>query len=556
MPYRVNGEIISLADSAADRADTGYDFEIEGSATAALMLTEADQVDPAGRYRLIVTGDLLLIQRAASGAWATAETLHTFNTVVQSVGDDIVFGFGLPDVRISWDTTDANANELLIQLPAGTAVNVPVIIIGQAIESVDPGLYNGVVDPRIAMFGVGAVTTGPVFEFRKARGSFTSPTVVTSGDDLGTIRAFGAVAAAEWVQAAEIRFDMAGTIATTRGPGTITFLTATDAAPSVLTVAMTIGADQFVSFALGATFNDDALLGIGTGNTARLSWDTTDANANELLLQLPAGGGTDVPVIVVGVAIESVDLGLYNGVVDPRLAFLAAGAVTTGSVIEFRKARGSVTSPTVVTSGDDLGTLDFYGAVAAGEYVRAASIRVDMAGTIGTTRGPGTITFLTATDAAPSVMTQAMIISAAQVVTLTAGVTTGNHTFSLTVTAGADGVGSAGEQFQSGGAAAECVWAAAASQRETKDVLAEVSDQAAAVLEKLIKLPVYDFRYNREVNKGTGDFDTVYRGIMADEAPEFMHHNGTILNPISPVGNLLLGLKALVQRVEALEQAA
>ena len=383
MPYRVNGEIISLADSAADRADTGYDFEIEGSATAALMLTEADQVDPAGRYRLIVTGDLLLIQRAASGAWATAETLHTFNTVVQSVGDDIVFGFGLPDVRISWDTTDANANELLIQLPAGTAVNVPVIIIGQAIESVDPGLYNGVVDPRIAMFGVGAVTTGPVFEFRKARGSFTSPTVVTSGDDLGTIRAFGAVAAAEWVQAAEIRFDMAGTIATTRGPGTITFLTATDAAPSVLT--------------------------------------------------------------------------------------------------------------------------------------------------------------------------QAMIISAAQLVTLTAGRVTGDLYLNLTLTAGTDGVGAGGEQLTSGGAAAECTWAAAASQRETKDIIEVVNDQADEALEKFANLNVYDFKYNRKVNKGTGDFDTTYRGIMADEAPDLMHYAGSILNPISTFGETVLAIKGLLARIKQLE---
>lgn len=167
------------------------------------------------------------------------------------------------------------------------------------------------------------------------------------------------------------------------------------------------------------TISDDILLGIGSSKDARLSWDTTDANANALLVQLPAGGAVDVPVIAIGQSIESVDLGLYNGVVDPRIAMFGVGAVTTGPVVEFRKARGTIASPTVVTSGDDLGTLDFYGAVAAGEYVRAASIRADMTGTIATTRGPGNLSFNVATDAAPSVMTERLLITASGQINLT-----------------------------------------------------------------------------------------------------------------------------------------
>ena len=171
---------------------------------------------------------------------------------------------------------------------------------------------------------------------------------------------------------------------------------------------------------------------IGFGGVAKVSWDTTDANANEMLIQLPAGGAVDVPVIIIGQSIEAVDPGLYNGVTEPRLAMFGVGAVATGPVQEFRKARGTFAAPTVVTSADDLGSLDFYGAVAAGEYVRAAQVLVEMTGTIATTRGPGVITFKTATDAAPSVLTTAMTISAAQLVTCAAGVTvtTGNVTIS------------------------------------------------------------------------------------------------------------------------------
>lgn len=170
--------------------------------------------------------------------------------------------------------------------------------------------------------------------------------------------------------------------------------------------------------ATNITTADDVLLSLGTGTDARFSWDTTDANANEMLLQLPAGGAVNVPVLAIGQSIESVDLGLYNGVTEPRIAIFGVGAVTTAPVIEFRKARGSIASPTVVTSGDDLGTINFYGAVAAGEYVLGASIRADMAGTIATTRGPSTLTFLTATDAAPSVLTAALTLGAAQQATI------------------------------------------------------------------------------------------------------------------------------------------
>lgn len=180
--------------------------------------------------------------------------------------------------------------------------------------------------------------------------------------------------------------------------------------------------------ASGQVYGDDDSVALGTSSDVELLWETADANANEMVIDLPTGDATNVPVIVIGQAIENVDLGLYNGVVDPRVAILSSGAVTTGPVLEFRKARGTSASPTVVTTGDDIGQIDFYGAVAAGEYVRGASIQADMAGTIATTRGPGTLTFKTATDAAPSVLTTAMTISAAQLVTCAAG---------LTVTSGA-----------------------------------------------------------------------------------------------------------------------
>ena len=99
--------------------------------------------------------------------------------------------------------------------------------------------------------------------------------------------------------------------------------------------------------------------------------------------------------------------------------------------------------------------------------------------------------------------------------------------FNSTITAGADGVGADGEQLTSGGAAAECDWAAAACLREFKNILAERTD-AERVLAEMVGTPVYDFQYKRrEESEGhimsTGDVETVYTGIMADDAPWATH---------------------------------
>ena len=64
MSLRINGEGFSVADSTRQRDATELALEVEGRAAAELRLTEVDQVEPAGRYRLRVNGDVLLIQRA------------------------------------------------------------------------------------------------------------------------------------------------------------------------------------------------------------------------------------------------------------------------------------------------------------------------------------------------------------------------------------------------------------------------------------------------------------------------------------------------------------
>jgi hypothetical protein len=62
--------------------------------------------------------------------------------------------------------------------------------------------------------------------------------------------------------------------------------------------------------------------------------------------------------------------------------------------------------------------------------------------------------------AATAALTTAGTLATTGAATLATGVTTGNHTFANTITAGADGVGASGERLTSGGAGAACDWAA------------------------------------------------------------------------------------------------
>jgi len=72
---------------------------------------------------------------------------------------------------------------------------------------------------------------------------------------------------------------------------------------------------------INAALIDDVALQLGTGGTAKLLYETADANANCLILALPDGGATDVPVLVIGdQSVINKDLTRYNGITVPTLA--------------------------------------------------------------------------------------------------------------------------------------------------------------------------------------------------------------------------------------------
>lgn len=135
------------------------------------------------------------------------------------------------------------------------------------------------------------------------------------------------------------------------------------------------------------------------------------------------------------------------------------------------------------------------------------------------------------------------------------GTTSGVVTVSVSAVAGtwtmtlpAAVAGMAGYQLTDPGADGVCTWAAAGSKRELKNILNEVTDHAE-MLKKVLSTKVYNFNY--KPGMGTGDTATKYVGPMADEAPDFMHYGGGIINPVNALGILIEAIKGLDARMTA-----
>lgn len=58
------------------------------------------------------------------------------------------------------------------------------------------------------------------------------------------------------------------------------------------------------------------------GLVASMFWEIGDANANYLAIELPTGGAVDVPMLGIGIGIDGVDLGLFDGQTFPSVFLL------------------------------------------------------------------------------------------------------------------------------------------------------------------------------------------------------------------------------------------
>lgn len=148
----------------------------------------------------------------------------------------------------------------------------------------------------------------------------------------------------------------------------------------------TVGAVPYVS--ASGTLNQDQTAG------GQFFWDAT----NHWL-----GVGTATPLTPLQVS--STATGLVRGIMSAQYSTGTQGARFIG-----RKARGTEAVPLIVVTGDTL-----YNVVAepydGANYLQMGAIRIEASGTVAATRVPTQIVFATATDAAPSVLTDRWTIN-------------------------------------------------------------------------------------------------------------------------------------------------
>ena len=113
-------------------------------------------------------------------------------------------------------------------------------------------------------------------------------------------------------------------------------------------------------------------------------------------------------------------------------------------------------------------------------------------------------------------------------------------------------VGSSGQQLQTDGVAGatQLSWASAASSRDFKTLEGRLDPRDA--LAAVTRTPIYRFHYKPDAAMSTGDFATQYVGFVGEEAPQFMHHSGRILNPISTAGYAFAAIQAQQAQIDAL----
>jgi len=143
-----------------------------------------------------------------------------------------------------------------------------------------------------------------------------------------------------------------------------------------------------------------------------------------------------------------------------------------------------------------------------------------------------------------------------------AGVTSGVVTVAVAAAAGTwtmtlpAAVGGAGEQLTDAAGNGVTSWAAEGSLSEFKDIYDPLDTRDA--LDKMLGTVPFHFRYREQDPDGprmmnTGDFETIYKGVLGDEFPEVMHYGGKIFSPVSAFGYTVAAFHEVGSEINKLE---
>lgn len=139
---------------------------------------------------------------------------------------------------LSQHLTVGNA-QLIDSIPfGGGALGVKVLVDSEGFADL-----GGVVENR----HTNVAGLGSNFILSRTRGTHAAPTVVQTGDNVGRVASL-AYDGTEFVESAEIRYDVTGTVAAGKTPGQLVLSTADDATGAIQT-AMTISNAQIITLA-------------------------------------------------------------------------------------------------------------------------------------------------------------------------------------------------------------------------------------------------------------------------------------------------------------------
>jgi hypothetical protein len=283
--------------------------------------------------------------RLGIGTASPAHTLH----VEKSIGsNDLVYlnnlGATASDV-LRLNTAGVGSGTNVLDVQSGSTTHLVVNgagVIGMGINS-SLGAYNSrlvvagnvtqlsnnAYEPQQIIIGASATANAaPYFIFRRARGTYTAPTVLSNGDALGSLL-YGGYSGTAYVDTGSITSVVDGTVTSTNVPSALVFNT-----------GVSSGIERM-------RINSTGNVGIGTSNptqklTVRGGRSVFQANSETYSLQLEYGAGTGQYYIGATNSADP-DLVFSNVAGTERMRITSAGNVGIGT--------SSPTSKLTVTQG-------------------------------------------------------------------------------------------------------------------------------------------------------------------------------------------------------------
>ena len=361
-----NAIIYNVAQTTANRISWRFSEGTAGVSTGTPVLLQVDTIAASTAVPFLVKTRATEVFRVSPTSTQIQAAQGTASAPIYSFFDDSdsgmysasdIIGISVGAADLFRFSTNITAGYFAITDAGATYPNVNMNLNAMLGVSV-----SNAARPGLRLFTASANATAPRSTFAKSRGSIDAPTVITTGDDLGQISAYGFVGSTnDFLEAANITFDSTGVIAdTTTGIGGIIRFS-TRAVGGSLTERFGIqetGEVNFVSVAAPGTPADGDL------------WNDS---TQETLIQFTSGiqqrligcvgtqtstvtvANTVTETTLVGTLIGTVTLPANFWVIGKTIRLRASGVYSTTAVtpstMNFRVRLGGIAGTIVLNSG-------------------------------------------------------------------------------------------------------------------------------------------------------------------------------------------------------------